>query len=34
MNLYDNKEDFKTIIINTSENLGLMEISRINAFCG
>ena len=25
MNLYDNKEDLKTIIINTSENLGLME---------
>ena len=25
MNLYDNKEDFKTIIINTSENLGMME---------
>lgn len=25
MNLYDNKEDLKTIIINTSEKLGLME---------
>ena len=25
MNLFDNKEDLKTIIINTSEKLGLME---------
>ena len=24
MNLYDNKEDFKDLIISTSENLGLI----------